>query len=339
MKIAIALSGGIDSAVSAYLLKKEGYDLVAITFKLFDSHEENIERASQIANKLKISHYIIDLRKKFKKEIVDYFITSYEHGKTPNPCALCNRLIKFGEAFNYAIYQLRANKFATGHYIETEKYKDEILFKRGKDKNKDQSYFLALVKKEVIPYLIFPLGDWEKEEVKKLAKTFFSFLKTNESQDICFLKGKTLKEFLANYLSKKNGPIVYDNKIVGFHPGIYWFTVGQRKGLGIPLGKPLYVISLDPETNTIFLGEKEKLYSKGLILENLNLHLPLEKWEDPWAQIRYRTKPVKVKNIFKENSNYVVLFEEPVKSVTPGQVCAFYEKNYLLGGGIIKNKY
>ncbi len=335
MKIAVALSGGIDSAVSAYLLKKQGHHLLALTFLLLPS--QNLQRALEISNKLNIKHYIIDLKKIFEKEIINYFITSYKYGETPNPCALCNRIIKFGVAFEYAARKLGVNRFATGHYVGVGEYQGDLLLKRAKYKDKDQSYFLALIKKEVIPFLVFPLESVDKEEVKKIASDIFNLRCVKESQDICFLEGKSLKEFLANYLPEKKGPVIYKDQIVGFHPGIYWFTIGQRKGLRIPLGKPLYIISLDPKTNTIFLGEKKELYSKGLILENINFHLPLEKWESPLAQIRYRTTPVKVKNIIKKTEGWFVMFEEPVKGVTPGQVCAFYEKDFLLGGGIIKS--
>ncbi len=338
MKIAIALSGGIDSAFAAYLLKKQNYDLIAITFKIFDSQEETLFKAQKIAQQLQIPHYIIDFKEIFEKEVITYFVNSYAKGKTPNPCIWCNKKIKFGEFFRYALRSFKIDKFATGHYVKIEEYKNEILFKKAKDKKKDQSYFLSLVDKEVISYLDFPLGDFTKEEVRDLAQALFPFIKVKESQDICFLKGKSLKEFLSKFLPEKKGPVIYNNKIVGWHPGIYWFTIGQRKGLKLPLGKPLYIISLDPEENKIILGEKEKLFSKGLILENLNLHLSLEKWNEVYAQIRYRSNIVKVKDIYKKGEDYVVLFENPVKSVTPGQICAFYEKEYLLGGGVIKSR-
>ncbi|PMP65827.1 MAG: tRNA 2-thiouridine(34) synthase MnmA, partial [Thermodesulfobacterium geofontis] len=174
------------------------------------------------------------------------------------------------------------------------------------------------------------------KEVKSLGKNLFNFLEIEESQDICFLKNRTLKEFLSFYLPEKEGPVIYKNKIVGTHLGIYWYTIGQRKGLGIPLGKPLYIVDLDFKENKIILGEEGELFSKGLVLKDLNFHLPLNLWSDPSAQIRYRAPMVKVKDIIKVNEEYKVLFENPVKSVTPGQICAFYENDFLLGGGLIK---
>jgi len=336
MKIAVALSDGIDSAVTAYILKREKHQIIGITFELFDSQKKIINKAKKIASLLKIPHYVLDLKKIFKNEIISYFVNSYAQGKTPNPCILCNRKIKFGKVLEFAINDLKVDKFATGHYIKIENYKGYVLLKRAKDKIKDQSYFLTLIKRETIPYLVFPLGDFTKDEVKALGKSLFDFLEYKESQDICFLRNKSLKEFLSIYLPKKEGPVIYKNKIVGTHTGIHWFTIGQRKGLGIPLGKSLYIVDLDFEENKIILGEKEELFSKGLVLENLNLHLPLKLWVNPFAQIRYRTSMIKVKDIIKNKGEYIILFENPVKGVTPGQICAFYEDDFLLGGGVIK---
>ncbi|RKX57742.1 MAG: tRNA 2-thiouridine(34) synthase MnmA [Thermodesulfobacteriota bacterium] len=340
MKICVALSGGIDSAVAAYLLKEKGYNVIGLTFEIFDSQKEEIEKAKKIAQKLKISHFILDLKEIFNEEIIKYFIKDYSLGKTPNPCALCNRKIKFGKVLEYSIKELGCDKFATGHYVRLSEYKGHILILRAKDTKKDQSYFLSLIKKEALQKLIFPLSELTKDEVKNKAQALgINVEKKQESRDICFLKGKSLKDFLSHYIPEKKGPIVYKNQIVGFHSGIYWFTIGQRKGLKIPLGKPLYIIDINAKKNEIILGEEKELYSKGLILEDLNFHLPLKVWTNPVAQIRYRTQPVKVKDIQKLKNGYLIIFEKEVKSVTPGQLCSFYEENFLLGGGIIKSKY
>uniref|UniRef100_A0A7C4NUQ0 tRNA-specific 2-thiouridylase MnmA n=1 Tax=Thermodesulfobacterium geofontis TaxID=1295609 RepID=A0A7C4NUQ0_9BACT len=336
MKIAVALSGGIDSAITAYILKERNYQLIGITFELFESQKETIEKAKYVAHFLNIPHHVLELKEFFKKEIISYFIDSYAKGLTPNPCAWCNRKIKFGKVLEWSIKNLKIEKFATGHYVKIENYKGKSLLKRAKDKNKDQSYFLALIDCEIIPYLIFPLGDFTKDEVKSLGKNLFKFLDYKESQDICFLKNKTLKEFLSTYLPEKRGFVVYKDEIIGTHSGIHWYTIGQRKGLGIPFGKPLYIIDLDFNENKIVLGEEKDLLSKGLILENLNFHLPLDLWTNPLAQIRYKAPIAKVKDIIKNDKEYKVLFETPVKGVTPGQICVFYEDEFLLGGGVIK---
>ncbi|QER42187.1 tRNA 2-thiouridine(34) synthase MnmA [Thermodesulfobacterium sp. TA1] len=337
MKIAICLSGGVDSSFAAYLLKEQGFSLVGLTFKLFENQEE-IEKAKMIAEKLEIPHHIIDLSHEFQAQIISYFVKTYQEGKTPNPCALCNRKIKFGKVLEWALKTLKVEKLATGHYVGLEAYQGEVLLKKAKDHKKDQSYFLSLITKEALPFLTFPLNGYLKEDIKNLAKKIFNLETSKESQDVCFLKGKSIKEFLSLFLNPQKGPIVYKDRVVGQHEGIFFYTIGQRKGLRIPLGKPLYIIRLEAKTNTVFLGEKEDLAAKGVVLENLNLHLPINRWTSPEAQIRYRAPLVKVKDVVQKEEKTEVYFKEPVFGVTPGQVCAFYEKDFLLGGGIIVDK-
>ncbi len=344
MNVVLGLSGGSDSLAAAIILKNQNYNLSSLTFLLSDTQKPQLSLISKITQKLEISHYILDLRKKFEKKIIEYFLSSYKTAKTPNPCAICNKEIKFGEGFKYAIEVLKAEKFATGHFADVDYYKGYPLIKRGKDLKKDQSYFLALINKEVIPFLIFPLAQMTKHQAYQIAKKFadteLKIELKKSSQDICFLKGKTLKEFFSEFpelFPEKKGEIIYKNKVVGYHSGFYWFTIGQRKGLGVRLGKPVYVIKIEPETNRIYLGDKKDLLADGLILEEANFHLPLNLWESPFAQIRYRTKLVKVKEIkLLGEKEYLIKFSESVESITPGQVCAFYEKDFLLGGGIIK---
>ncbi len=333
-KIVVALSGGIDSALSAYILKTQGYNIIGITLYLFNN--QDFENLSQIVNFLKISHTFLDLRNIFTEKIIKNFVNSYKKGETPNPCAWCNKEIKFGFLYSYALQNLKTPYLATGHYAQVSEYKGHILLSKPKDFKKDQTYFLSLIEKKVLPHLVLPLGNFKKEEVYKIAQDLnLPFIEKKESQDICFLRKVSLKEFLKCYLPYKEGPVIYKNKIVGKHPGIQFFTIGQRKGLNLSLGKPVYILELDPKENKIILGEKEELYTEELILKNLNLHLPLELWEKPEAQIRYKSEPVPVKEIKKEKNYYKILFEKPVWGATPGQICTFYEKNYLLGGGVI----
>lgn len=334
MKIGIALSGGIDSTAAAYLLKNQGFEVIGLTFKFFKGSEEVCERALKIAERLDIPCYVLDLERDFKEEVISYFIATYQEGKTPNPCAICNKKIKFGKAMQIAFERFKLDKLATGHYVKIEPYKGELLLSKGKDLNKDQSYFLALIDREVLPKLLFPLGTYTKEEVKKLVLDLLDLV-YRESQDVCFLRGKTLKEFLSQYLELKKGPLIYKDKIVGYHQGFYFFTVGQRKGLRLALGKPVYVTKIDPKENKVILGEKADLLKRGVILENLNLHLPISKWTNPFAQIRYRTNQIKIKDILIEPDRWKLIFENPVVGITPGQVCVFYEDNHVLGGGII----
>lgn len=344
VKVAVAMSGGVDSSVSAILLKKgltsfkeEIGEVVGITFFLFSGQEKHIERAKIVAEILEIKHQIIDIREIFREKIVEYFLKSYGEGLTPNPCALCNRLIKFGLIPDWIEKTLGATYFATGHYVEKGDLKGHPLLKVSNNRSKDQSYFLALVRSEMIGRLVFPVGSLSsKEEVRKIAQSYgLNFFEKEESQDVCFLRGKTLKEYLKEHFSEREGEIIFQDRVVGTHRGFYFYTIGQRKGLNIPLGKPVYVIKIDAKENRIYLGEKRDLLRRSLYLEEINFHLPFEKWENPLAQIRYRSEKVPVKDIIKEDSYWKIVFEREVSGVAPGQVCAFYEGDFLLGGGII----
>lgn len=338
-KVAVAMSGGVDSSLSALLLKKEGYEVLGVSFLLFDGQEKALWHAKGIAENLEIPHTIIDLRETFKKEIIVAFLQGYSQGKTPNPCALCNRIIKFGIVAEFVKRDFGAEFYATGHYVRKGEYKGYLLFRVSKNLAKDQSYFLALVKGEVIEHLLFPVGEFEsKEEVKKLAeKNGLKGFQKSESQDVCFFMGKTLKEFLKEHLGEKEGEIIYQGKVVGRHRGIHFYTIGQRKGLNLPLGKPVYVIKLEAETNRVYLGEEKELEKKEFYLEDVNFQLPFAFWERPLAQIRYRTEKIQVKDIVREGEAWKVILERSAKRIAPGQVCAFYESDFLLGGGIIKD--
>jgi len=334
VKIAIALSGGIDSSVSAYLLKQQGFDLIGITFYTSYSEKDSLNFAEKVCQTLNIPWYPVDVSQEFEKLVVEPFVESYLKGKTPNPCVLCNKEIKFGKLVEVA-ENLGAEKFATGHYLRIGEYKGFKVLKKAKFEKKDQTYFLAMIKKEVIEKLVFPLGELDKDKVVEVAKEIFPFIRPKESQDVCFLKGKTLKEFFSKLAQPKKGPIVYKNEVVGYHEGFYTYTIGQRRGLRVRLGKPVYVIKILPEENTIILGDEEDLYSDVLFLEGLNEFVPLTKWEKVEAKIRYRFTPVRVKRVIREENRVKVVFEEKVRGVTPGQVCAFYQGDVLLGGGFI----
>ena len=334
MKIAIALSGGIDSSISAYLLKQQGFDLFGITFYTSYSDEKSLELAEKVCKTLNIPWYSVDVSKEFEDLVVKHFVESYLKGKTPNPCVVCNREIKFGKLVKIA-EDLGAEKLATGHYLRIGEYKGYKVLKKAKFEKKDQTYFLSMIKKEVIEKLFFPLGEIGKNEVYQVAEEVFPFIKRKESQDVCFLKGKSLKEFFSEILPSKKGPIIYKGKIVGYHPGFYNYTIGQRRGLGVRLGKPVYVVKILPEENAIVLGDEEELYSDRLLLESLNEFVPIEEWEEVEAKIRYRFSPVRVKEILTKKKGLEVIFKEKVRGVTPGQVCAFYRGDVLLGAGTI----
>jgi len=347
MRVAVGMSGGVDSSVCALLMKEKGYEVIGITLRFHKEECENdtkvccspqdVRDAVRVSQMLGIPHITLDWEEIFKKLVIDEFIKGYSQGITPNPCAICNRDVKTGFLANYLKKVADIDKLATGHYARIVEYKGFKLIAKGKDTKKDQSYFLALIRAQDIELLEFPLGDFTKEEVREIAKSRnLPVAQKSESQDVCFLKGKPVGEFLKSFLKEREGFFIYKNQVAGKHKGIYQYTIGQRKGLGIALGKPVYVVKIDPVNNIVYLGDEEDLLSDTILLKDVNFHLPIEYWEDVYAQVRYKSKMVKVKEIQKESECYKITLESPIKNITPGQVCAFYQNDILLGGGIIQ---
>lgn len=334
-KVAVLLSGGVDSTASALILKDLGYKVIGVTLNITD---EAPKRAKKIAEIIGIEHFVIDVKDEFRGLVIEPFIRWYTSGLTPNPCSLCNRRVKFGVAFEKIFEEFNVDLIATGHYVGKGVYKNHTLLKEGLNKLKEQSYFLALIKKEVIQKVVFPMENKTKSEVvefvnKRLGLNFDS----RGSQEICFLEGKDVHQFIRERVgSYQRGDIVYieEDKKIGEHEGIYNYTIGMRR-FGISFGKPLYVVKLDPKSNTVFVGGEDLLYKDEIYIKDLNLHLPLELWEEPYGRIRYRSEPVRIKDFKREKGYYRVKFEKPVRAPTPGQVLAIYEREYLIGGAII----
>lgn len=338
IKIAVAMSGGVDSSTVAYILKKQGYDLIGITMRT--CHPEDSD-AKKVCEDLGIPHYVLDARKEFKATVIDYFLNEYLQGKTPNPCMVCNKYIKFGMLMDFARSK-GANFMATGHYTQL---KDGVL-SMGDDPNKDQVYFLSQIDKENLKYIKFPIGELEKPKVRKLAKQLgVRVYAKKDSQEICFVEDGKLKEFLVTHTNGKagkNGNIVtIDGKILGKHNGLSFYTIGQRKGLGISQEKPLYVIALDSKNNNVIVGENELLFKDELMAEKINL-ISLEELKDLdglicWAKTRSRDKLHKCQLELLENGNIKVSFlEDKVRAVTPGQGVVFYDiEKKVLGSAFI----
>ncbi|MCK4781959.1 tRNA 2-thiouridine(34) synthase MnmA [Candidatus Parcubacteria bacterium] len=334
-KVVIALSGGIDSSVAAALLKKQDFEVEGVFMKLCDlpQFEQAEKRARKIAEVLGIPFLVLDLRKEFQKKVIDYFLKEYKAGTTPNPCVVCNKEIKFGILFK----KLRQAKvkfdfLATGHYARISDYK--IL--KAKDREKDQTYFLWGLKQRQLKKVLFPLGNYTRKQVKSLAKKFnLPTYKSSGSQEICFIP-KTTNDFLKNYIKQKPGLIIdIKGKIMGEHNGLAFYTIGQRRGLGFS-GGPYYVLAKDIRRNHLIITKNEKdLYNKELIVKNINwisgkdTNLPLK----IKVKIRYRHKAVLA--VIKKNKRYKVVFNKPQMAITPGQSAVFYQKDELLGGGVI----
>jgi tRNA-specific 2-thiouridylase len=357
--VLLCLSGGIDSSLSAILLKEAGYKVIAVTFRVYDSISnacleklkgccsiESIAEAKYFAEKNNIEHYILDYRDYFKETVIKNFISEYIQGRTPNPCVLCNYEIKWGQIYSFA-KELKCDYIATGHYARVNFDGKRYLLLKGKDKLKDQSYFLWKLSQENLSRTIFPLGNYTKEEVKKIAiEKGLNFLaKKKESQEICFIPNNDYRDFLKRNsdvdLNKKGNIITSDGKIVGTHNGISFYTIGQRKGLGIALGKPYYVKEIRPETNEIVVAPYEELKNKYYLVNNINwISIPnINEEIIAEVKVRYRTKPVKSKICkISENKIKVIPLEE-VYAVTPGQSAVFYDDDKVLFGGVITQAF
>lgn len=330
------MSGGVDSSVAAYILKKEGYEVVGVTMSLLNKENDtSISDAKAVCDKLSIEHHVVDYRDFFKDTVIKNFIDSYQNTETPNPCVLCNKKLKFGLLWEKA-KELNCEYIATGHYAQI---KNNQIYKT--DSPKDQSYFLYSINKEVLPHILFPLNNYyNKEDIRRIAEeNNLVTARKKDSQDICFVENGKYAEFLENNMSSPlpKGNFILNGEVIGEHKGLIYYTIGQRKGLGISYKTPLYVLALDKKNNQVILGNEENLYSKEVNVTNVNLlvdKLP----NKCLGKIRYKSQlsPCTVEIIDKNNMK--VIFDEPVKSVTPGQSLVLYDNDLLLGGGIITNK-
>ncbi|TCK03859.1 tRNA 2-thiouridine(34) synthase MnmA [Phorcysia thermohydrogeniphila] len=336
-RVVVGLSGGVDSFYTAYLLKERGYEVIPVFFRL--TQKASPEKAQKAAELLGLKLSVIDLTDQFQKEVIDYFVRYYRKGLTPNPCAVCNRKIKLNYLY-LLMKEFGADFIATGHYARVVFSKEwgKHLVLRGKDRRKEQSYFLSLVEQRVFERLLLPLGEFTKDEVIKRAKAI-GFPFESESQDICFIEGDYVS-FVEQFVKPPPGLFVLkDGTVVGRHKGYHRYTVGQRRGLGISYGKPLYVVEIDAENNRVILGGKEDVLKSTVYVWNVNWHLEYEKVKELkglQVQVRYRSRPVPVESVeYLKNGFYYVKLAAKVDAPAPGQVCAFYSGDLLLGGGEI----
>lgn len=333
-RVLIGMSGGVDSSVAAYLLKKEGYEVVGLTMSLFPKENDtSIIDAKQVCQKLNIEHYIVDYTKEFNNKVIKNFIKCYQNAQTPNPCIECNKYLKFGLMWQKA-QELNCDYIATGHYASI---KDNKLCRI--DSPKDQSYFLYKIDKSILPHILFPLNKYiNKDEIRKIAEEQnLCVYNKKDSQDICFIENNDYSSFLEQNLDNlpNKGDFIYHGKVIGQHKGLIYYTIGQRKGLGISYLHPLYVISLNKENNQVILGDEEELYTKIVNITDINIlvdKLPSK----AQAKIRYKSKLTSCNIEIIDNNNLRIIFDEPVKSVTPGQSLVLYDNDIVLGGGIIK---
>jgi len=353
VNILVAMSGGVDSSVAAALLKEEGYRVSGVTMKIWDGEalpqertrhacygpgeEEDIEDARRVSQILGIPFYIIDLSQEYKTEVLDYFYREYLSGRTPNPCLRCNRTVKFDALLRKARESgIEFDYFATGHHarVKYSKGRNRYLLKKARDSSKDQSYFISSLSQEQLGCSLFPVGDYTKDEVRSIARDLGLGVDNKpESQD--FIDG----DYHPFVESAKPGPILNkQGDIVGEHRGIPFYTVGQRRGLGIANREPLYVTDIEPQTNTVTVGKREELYRDELTASGLNW-IALEKLERPIkvrAKIRYLHQEAGAEVTPVNEDRVYVKFDEPQMAITPGQAVVFYEGDIVVGSGIIE---
>jgi len=343
-RIAVAMSGGVDSSVVAALLKQQGHELIGITMRLFEPQNcgtgSTVYDAAQVAQQLGIEHHVADFAKPFKEQVIDNFIDQYRQGQTPNPCVCCNRAIKFGLLLDKA-QQLGAKLLATGHYAQKSVDPDGTSHLRvAANRSKDQSYFLYTLTQRQLGQVIFPLGGIEsKDEVRRLAEQFgLAVAHKGDSQEVCFIPGDDYVAFLEGHgITAQSGDIVHvDGTRLGRHQGTHRYTIGQRKGLGIAWREPLYVTAIDAANNRIVVGEQPHVLAAGLLAEELSWIIPPQTPTfQTTCKIRYRHQPVPCSVTIEADSRCQVLFHEPQKSITPGQFVVFYQDDQVLGGGRI----
>jgi len=345
-KVLLGMSGGVDSSVSAILLKEKGYEVIGTTMELFAhsncANEDTYKDAKAMCDFLGINHYGYDLKEEFKKHVINDFIECYKNCKTPNPCIECNRYMKFGAMLKKA-QELGCNYIATGHYAKTEyneKYSRWVL-KKSNNIKKDQSYVLWNIPKEILEFILFPLSDFEtKDEIREIAqKHNLKVANKPDSEDICFVPDGNYKKFLEENSDIKPNPgniVNTSGKVLGKHTGLYNYTIGQRKGLGISNPVPLFVLGFNKEKNEVIVGEEHELYSKEILVKDVNLLLFDEIKEELEVEVktRYSAKQAKAK-ISQEGEYIKVVFEEQQRAITPGQSAVFYDLDIVVGGGKI----
>ncbi len=365
-RIAVAMSGGVDSSTAAAILKEAGFDLVGFSMQLWDQKRsgrqydalkanrccslEDLYDAREVAARLKIPYYVVDFQKEFERTVVRNFIENYRDGLTPSPCVLCNSHMKFRHLLRLA-EEVKANRVATGHYarISHDEQSGRFFLMKARDISKDQSYFLFELTQAQLAKAVFPLGDLEKEQVREISRKYgLPVAEKDESQEICFVPDGDYVAFVERHSDEiartsnskpfSPGEIVDVNgKSLGRHRGIHCYTIGQRRGLGIAHAAPLYVLELRPEDNTVVVGERDQLRKRVCRVTGLNwISIPgLTGLLQVWAKIRSRHEAAPATISSKEDGSVEVVFDEPQTSITPGQACVFYHDDVVVGGGWI----
>lgn len=360
-KVLLGMSGGIDSTVSAMLLLEQGYEVIGVTFRTYDSMKEScitkekgcctidsIMEAKHNAERMGFEHHIVDFREPFRRCVIQNFIDEYMSGRTPNPCVLCNSTIKWGEMLHLAD-EMGCDYIATGHYARIAEKDGHVYLRTAADTHKDQTYFLWMLTEEQLKRTIFPLGDYTKDQVREIARQhgYEKLAVKRESQEICFIPNDDYRAFLRanvpDYMERVRAGEYVDaeGRVLGQHTGYVNYTIGQRKGLGIALGHPAYITHIDAASNRITLGTNDDMYATELRFKQITNHQSQITNSPITAKVRYRSKAVPVKEIKSQIINHKsqissLLFSEPIWGITPGQSVVLYSDDLVVGGGIIQ---
>ena len=348
-KILVAMSGGVDSSVAAYLLKEDGHDVVGVTMclgvtdvlddsKIKCCGAEAINDAKNVCQKLGIAHYVLDFSTDLENKVIQNFVDEYISGKTPNPCVRCNEYLKFGKLLEYT-KNMGFDYLATGHYAKIDKVGGTCYLSRPKDRKKDQTYFLYSIKRSDLSMILFPLSDQTKDKIREVAHAAnLAVASKSQSQDVCFVPGNDYKRFVAERIGEiESGDIInLSGDVLGKHKGIINYTRGQRGGLGVSVGKPQYVVEIDPKNNKIVIGNKEDLLTNKLIANNVN-RLVDDIPEKVFVQIRYGHKQASCSLNFIASDKVSIVFDVSQETVTKGQSVVFYKNDTVLGGGTIES--
>ncbi|MCX7834370.1 MAG: tRNA 2-thiouridine(34) synthase MnmA [Ignavibacteria bacterium] len=350
--VLVAMSGGVDSSVAAYLMKKENYNVIGVTLKTWEFNDskqkksgccslETIHRAQYVADQLGINHFVLDFTEIFNKTVIKDFISEYLSGRTPNPCVKCNKYIKWGVLLEKA-ESLGADFLVTGHYAKIKKLSNgRYTISVSEDKQKDQSYFLWILSQIALSKSLFPIGNYTKNEIRQIAKEVgLKSADTPDSQEICFIPDNDYSNFLLSKIENKNleGDIIFRGKVIGKHKGYPFYTIGQRRGLNLSLGFPVYVKKIDAENNIIYVDEEKNILTKEFFVNQLNFLLvdKLVNSVDVIVKVRYKDSGTQAIIEQTEQDLIKVILKNPKKSVTPGQSAVFYVGEDILCGGIIK---
>lgn len=356
-KVVVGLSGGVDSSVAAYLLKKQGYDVIGVTMQIWqeediEMQEENggccgltaVDDARRVANQLDIPYYVMNFRKEFQKNVIDYFIHEYLEARTPNPCIACNRYVKW-EALLKRSMEIGADYIATGHYARIMQLPNgRYTLKQSATLAKDQTYALYNLTQEQLAHTLMPVGAYTKDEIREMAEEIeLQVANKPDSQEICFVPdddyAKFIKEETGTEIPEGNF-VDLDGNVLGKHKGIIHYTIGQRKGLGLAMGKPVFVVDIKKETNEVVIGSNEDVFAKSLIANRVNL-MSIESLEGDMrvkAKIRYNHRGADATIRMIGEDLIQVVFDEPQRAMTPGQAVVFYEEDYVVGGASIIRK-